>query len=327
MLLKDEKLLKNTTHAYNFLKEKCFDEEYGGVYWSLDYKGEALDSTKHSYNQAFAIYALCAYYEASKDEEALDLAKSIYNTIETMCRDAYGYRESFNRCFEPEDNDKLSENGVMAEKTMNTLLHIFEAYTQLYKVDKDEAVKKRLEFILDTVSQKVFNKSLGRQEVFFDNEWNTLTDLYSYGHDIETAWLLDLGLEIINSEKYFEKISPITAELEKNIYKRAYINHSLINETHNGKTDTTRVWWVQAEAVVGFYNAYQKTGDIKYLHASKDIWEFIKTYIIDKRNGSEWYWSVDENGNPYKKPIIEAWKCPYHNGRMCFEIIRRINAS
>lgn len=323
-LLKDEKLLKDATHAYDFMKKYCVDSEYGGIYWSVTYDGKPLDTTKHTYNQAFAIYALSAYYEASKDKEALNLAKKLFELIEENCTDDYGYLEAFDRKFEPVENDKLSENGVIAEKTMNTLLHVYEAYTELYRVSKEERVAERLCYMIYLFSHKVYNKELGRQEVFFDKTWNSLIDLYSYGHDIETSWLMDRGVEVLNDERCTEGILDITTEIAKNIYERAYIDHSLVNEAENGVVDTTRVWWVQAETVVGFVNVWQKTKDEKYLQAAKDVWDYIKNFVIDKRNGSEWYWSVDENRNPLDKPIVEPWKCPYHNGRMCIEVIRRL---
>lgn len=325
MLLKDEKLLQSARHAFLFLKEHCVDRKYGGVYWSLTYKGEPEDSTKHTYNQAFAIYALSSYYDASKDEEALEIAYELYRLVETRCKDEYGYLEAFSRSFEPMENDKLSENGVMAEKTMNTLLHVFEAYTELYRVTKDVCVAEQLRYMLDIMVDKVYNKKLGRQEVFFDKTWNSLIDLYSYGHDIETAWLIDRGLEILGDASYTEKLSPITKTITENIYNRAYVDHSLVNEAEKGVVDTTRVWWVQAEAVVGFLNGYQKAPEqIKYLEAAEDIWTYIRDYLIDKRNGSEWFAELDKDRNPVEKPIVEPWKCPYHNGRMCFEVIRRM---
>ena len=328
MVLEDPKLLESASHASQFLKEHCLDQKYGGVFWSLTYKGEPEDTTKHTYNQAFAIYALSSYYDASKDIEALEIARELYQLIETKCKDEYGYLEAFTREFLPEENDKLSENGVIAEKTMNTLLHVFEAYTELYRVTKDEKVAAQIRFMMDIIADKVYNYQIGRQEVFFDRTWNSLIDLYSYGHDIETAWLVDRGLEVLNDKAYTEKLSKITREITDNIYKRAYIDHSLVNEAENGVVDTTRVWWVQAEAVVGFLNGYQKQGKEEYLQASKDIWEYIKKYFIDKRQGSEWFWSVREDHTPDEKPIVEPWKCPYHNGRMCFEVIRRTqNAS
>lgn len=325
MLLGEESLLESARHAFLFLKEHCVDREYGGVYWSLNYKGEPEDTTKHTYNQAFAIYALSSYYDASRDEEALEIAHSLYNLVETKCKDEYGYLEAFSRNFEPVDNDKLSENGVLAEKTMNTLLHVFEAYTELYRVAKEKCVAANLRFMLDIIADKVYNPKLGRQEVFFDRTWNTLIDLYSYGHDIETAWLVDRGLEILGDADYTAKLTPITKTITENIYNRAYIDHSLVNESEKGVVDTTRVWWVQAEAVVGFLNGYQKSPEQKkYLEAAEDIWNYIKNNLIDKRNGSEWFSELDKDRKPVEKPIVEPWKCPYHNGRMCFEVIRRL---
>ena len=324
MVLGDPSLLESATHAYQFLKDYCVDNEFGGVFWSLTYDGIPEDTTKHTYNQAFSIYALASYYDASKNQEALEIAWKLYDLVESKCKDEYGYLEAFTRSFEPEENDKLSENGVIAEKTMNTLLHVFEAYTELYRVTKEEKVAKQIRFMMDIIKDKVFNKEIGRQEVFFDKTWNTLIDLYSYGHDIETAWLVDRGLEVLDDEAYTNMLSPITKTITENIYNRAYIDHSLVNESENGVVDTTRVWWVQAEAVVGFLNGYQKQGDKKFLDASVDIWNYIKKYFIDKRNGSEWFWSVKEDHTPDEKPIVEPWKCPYHNGRMCFEVLRRM---
>ena len=319
-----EELLADARHAFQFLKERCMDREYGGVYWSVACHGEPEDTTKHTYNQAFAIYALSSYYDASGEEEALEAAWGLYRLVEERCRDEYGYLEAFTREFEPAENEKLSENGVMADKTMNTLLHVFEAYTELYRVTKEPCVAGRLRYMLELFESKVYNPSLGRQEVFFGREWDTLIDLYSYGHDIETAWLLDRGLEILGDDAYTERIRPITEELTKNIYKRAYIGHSLVNEAEGGVVDTTRVWWVQAEAVVGFLNGYQKQQNPKYLEAAEDIWQYIRDYMIDKRPGSEWFSELDKDMVPAEKPIVEPWKCPYHNGRMCFEVIRRL---
>lgn len=326
LLLKDSSLLEEAKHGYMFLKTVCLDQKNGGVYWSVSYDGKPEEDLKHTYNQAFAIYALSSYYKASNDPEALCIAMNLFDLIEQKCKDEFGYLESFTIDFKPMDNEKLSENGVIAEKTMNTLLHVFEAYTALYEVTKKEEVAECLKWILDVFAEKIYNPEKQRQEVFFDKTWNSLIDLHSFGHDIETAWLIDRGCDIINDRKYTEKMHKITKELEANVYRCAYYNHSLANEAENGIIDTTRVWWVQAEAMVGYLNAYQKAPEhFEYMQAVTDIWNFIKEYMIDKRSGSEWLWCVDENGNSVnRKPIVEPWKCPYHNGRMCFELIRRL---
>ena len=325
LLLGDERLLREARHAYEFLRDVCYDREFGGVFWSMTYDGQIEDSTKHTYNQAFAIYALSSYYDASGDKQALELAYELFDIIEAKCTDEIGYLEAFNREFKPAENDKLSENGVMADKTMNTLLHVFEGYTELYRVDHSEKVAKRLRFIMDTFADKVYNPALHRQEVFFDANYNTILDLYSYGHDIETAWLMDRGVEILGDKAYMDKMHPITRDLTANVYKVAFDGRSLSNECDRGVVDTTRVWWVQAETVLGFLNGYEKIPDKKeYLQAAMDEWEYIRTYIVDPRPGSEWYSEVDINNQPSTvKEIVEPWKCPYHNGRMCFEVIRR----
>lgn len=324
MTLGDDSLKEYADHAYEFLKKYCYDYERGGVYWAFTYDGKMEDSTKHTYNQAFAVYALSSYYRAFGNEEALDLAKSLVETIESKCFDEYGYKEALDADFVPVSNEKLSENGVMADRTMNTLLHVLEAYTEFYLVTKDDKVGIKLRWMLDMLANHIYNPQLHRQEVFFDNDMNSIIDLHSYGHDIETAWLTERTLGILEDEEYTKKLTPIIRDLENQIYTVAYKKHSLANECERGKVDERRIWWVQAESVVGFYNAYQKTGEERYKEAAEDIWLFIRQFVCDSREGSEWFWCTDENGKPaMEEPIVEPWKCPYHNGRMCMEMMRR----
>ncbi len=326
MTLKDKTLLSEADHAYKFMRDCCEDKEFGGVFWSVSYDGKPLDTTKHIYNQAFAIYALSSYYAASNDGGALEFAMALFEKIETIGTDSYGYLESFNKKWELEDNDKLSENGLLADKTMNTLLHVLEAYTELYRVNKDEKVKAALVKILDAFRNQVYNEKTNRLEVFFNEKMNTISDLYSYGHDIEASWLLDRACTVLSDEKITAETHEYTNALVAEVYKEALDNGAMNNECFKGVVDTTRVWWVQAEAMVGFYNCYEKTKEEKYKDITEQLWEYIKKYIIDKRAGSEWFWDLDKDGNPVsKKPIVEPWKCPYHNGRMCMEIIRRCN--
>jgi mannobiose 2-epimerase len=322
-----EDLKAEADHAYRFLKERCIDREHGGIYWSLTYDGKPDDTTKHTYNQAFCIYALSSYYDISGDKEALALAEELVNLIETRCTDEIGYLEAFTVDFKPESNEKLSENGVMAEKTMNTMLHVFEAYTELYRVSKNEIARERLMWMMDTIADKIYNPELHRQEVFFDREYRPIIDLHSYGHDIEASWLIDRGTEVLGDADYQEKMGRITRDLTANIYKTAFDGHSLANECERGVVNEHRIWWVQAETVIGFLNGYEKTPEhTEYLDAACSEWEFIRDHVADKRPGSEWYWEVDKNGAPYPdRPIVEQWKCPYHNGRMCMEVIKRLS--
>ncbi len=312
-------------HAFNFLYSKCIDKKYGGVYWSLNYDGSPCDTTKHTYNQAFCVYALASYYDAIGDRQALELAKRLVGIIEENCTDEGGYLEAQTVDFKPASNEKLSENGVMADRTMNTLLHVFEAYTELYRVSGEPYVGERLAWIMDTFADKIYNPALHRQEVFFDKDYNSIIDLYSYGHDIETAWLIDRGVKILGRKEYEDKMYPITKDLTQNVYKVAFDGHSLANECDKGVVNEGRVWWVQAEAILGFINgAIADPAHTEYMEAATSIWQFIKDHVWDKRGGSEWYALVDKDGNPdVTKPIIEPWKCPYHNGRMCLEVIKR----
>lgn len=325
MTLKDESLLDEADNAFSFLKDHCYDSEYGGVYWSVEHDGNVREDVKYTYNLAFAVYALSSYFDASGNKEAVSLAKEIYDVIEIKCRDEKGYLESGNRKFEPISNEELSENGVIASRTMNTLLHVMEAYTELYRVTGQSEVRKSLDRILDIYTKHIYNPVLHRQEVFFDDDYKPLIDLYSYGHDIETSWLMDRTVEILGDPEWEKIISPITRDLTANIYKVAFDGRSLANECEKGTVSEKRIWWVQAEALLGFLNGYQKDPSRKeYLEAAKAEWDFIMDHVVDKRNGSEWFSEVSPEGIPYKEiPIVEPWKCPYHNGRMCMEIIKR----
>lgn len=327
LIWKEDELLECAKHAYDFLKNYALDKENGGVFWSMQYDGTVEDDTKHTYNQAFAVYALSSYYDASRDKEALALAMDLFKTIESKCLASNGYKEAFTRDFKEISNEKLSENGVMAGRTMNTMLHVLEAYTELYRVSGSQLVKTKIYWILSIFRKSIYQEEKKRQEVFFDENMNSLIDLHSYGHDIESAWLIDRTIEILDENYYREKFGPITKALAENVYQKAFNGKSLANECCKGIVDETRIWWVQAEAVVGFYNEYQKDRKKEYyLEASKALWNFIKDKQIDKRTGAEWYNAVDKYGNPIEGiPVVSPWKCPYHNGRMCMEIIKRCN--
>lgn len=321
----EKSYLSYAAHAYEFLKKAFLDKEYGGIYWSVTYDGKPEDDTKHTYNQAFAIYALASYYGATGDEEALKIAYGLVDKVETICKDEIGYLEAFDRSFNLQSNEKLSENNLMAIRTMNTLLHLFEAYSELYSVDKNEKIAGHIKWMLDIVASKVYNPEKRRLEVFFDFEMNSLTDLNSYGHDIEAAWLIDRGCEILGDKEYSKKMSVITKDLTSHILSVVFDGNSLNNECFKQEVDDKKVWWVQAEAILGFINGYQKDGSKQdYLDAAGRIWDFTKNNIVDQRPGSEWLSEIYADGTPNKyKEIVGPWKCPYHNGRMCFEVIKR----
>ena len=321
--LKDPALLKEARHAYQALLT-MLDPEHGGVYWSMNPDGTVFDSTKHTYNQGFAVYALSAYAQASGQEEPLELAQKLFHQIEARCFDGAGYLEAFTADWRPAGNEKLSENGVEAGRTMNTLLHVLEGYTGLYEAGRDQQVRDRLIWILNTWAEKIYNPDRRRQEVFFDLDYHPLIDLHSFGHDIETSWLLDHTLDVLGDPALSARLRPMLLSMAEHTLEAAYTpGNGFANESENGVVDATRVWWVQAEALLGFLNAWQHTGEERYLEAVRSQWAYIRDVMVDKRPGSEWYWSCQADGTPIQKPIVEPWKCPYHNGRMCLEVLRR----
>lgn len=325
IVLKREDCLEKARHCFDFLEKYCVDREYGGVYWAVNADGTINNAMKHTYCQAFFIYAMSLYYDASGDKRALELALSVFETVEEKCVDEIAYLEAQTREFKLMPNDALSENGLMADKTMNTVLHLIEAYTELYRVSGDERVLSRLKFQLDLTYDKIFDKENSKLLVFFDKDMNVIGDIHSYGHDIEATWLLDHACDVINDSEITAKISAMNEKIVANIANIAFENGALNNERDKDKINKWRIWWVEAEGVVGFLNASQRYGDPEYRRISEALWDYIKNNIVDKREGGEWFSQVDENGNYAKfKPTVDPWKCPYHNGRMCLEVIKRV---
>lgn len=328
MLLKERGLLDMAEHAFEFLAERCYDSENGGVYWSVNAESGACDSAKHTYCQAFVVYALAKYYRASGKREVLELAYGIYSAIEGKCRDGGGYLEAFNRDFTPCSNEKLSENGVMASRTMNTLLHIIEAYTELYVADHSSEVGEKLREALRLFRDKIYDPEKRICKVFFDREYNSLIDLESYGHDIEASWLIERACKALDEDTPGNEMLSITKKLAEAALENGLDRNkqnALNNEREYDKVDRKKVWWVQAEAVVGFYNAYcndKSRGD--FLEASESVLNFIKENVIDPATG-EWIENIAADGNTDKnQALVHEWKCPYHNGRMCVEMISRL---
>lgn len=314
-------------HAYRFMAEHFYDKVYGGVYWSVNADGSANDDIKHTYNQAFAVYALSVYYQASGNDDALRLAYTLYHIIEEKCRDREGYLEAFSRDFSPISNDKLSENGVLADRTMNTALHMLECYTELYKADGSADVADSLREILRLFQTKIYDPEKKICKVFFDKDYNSIIDLESFGHDIEASWLIDRACTVLGDAKCRQEMLPIIIGLSERAYSHGIDQtyHAMNNECENGMLNKRKIWWVQAESVIGFYNAYQNQPEhTEYLHMSEQVWGYISRYMIDREHG-EWIENIEgDNTVQPCQPLVHAWKCPYHNSRMCIEMIRRL---
>ncbi len=319
-ILGDDGLRASADRAYDFLR-RFEDVEHGGVYWSVTHDGRPADTTKHTYCQAFAIYGLAAYYRLTGNREALDKAAGLYRLIEEKCRDVEGYGEAYRADFSPESNEKLSENGVMASRTMNTLLHVLEGYTELYRAWPDEGLREKGKQALARFLHTIYNRHEHRLDVFFDADFHPLLDMQSYGHDIEASWLLWDSVTALLPEAEWPPYRDMCLDLARSVRQRAFTDHGLKNECVDGEVNELRVWWVQAETMLGFANAYSLTQDEAWLECLSAQWAAIRRMIVDKRPGGEWYWSVYENGELTERPMVEEWKCPYHNGRMCLRLM------
>jgi len=307
--------------SYLYLKSSFKDEKFGGVYWELDAKGNPINTRKQVYAQAFMIYALSEYYLFSKNKEALNWAIELFDLIEKYANDTEykGYIEAFNQDWSPIEDMRLSDKDANEAKTMNTHLHILEAYTNLYKVCRNENLKGKLSELIQLFLSKFMNAN-NHLNLFFDEQWNLKGDLVSYGHDIETAWLLIEAAKIIEDQVLLSETKRIAVLIADTFIEEGVDNDGgVLNEydPKTGRLDTDKHWWPQAEALVGLHYAYEITGNEKYLTVSSAILNFIQTKIIDSTNG-EWFWRVNKEGTPYTSEYkVGMWKAPYHTSRAC----------
>lgn len=324
---KNEEHKKLATRAFEFLSKYFYDAEFGGLFWSINADKTPKDTKNQIYALAFAIYGLSEYYIISKEEKALEIAINLYLQIQRHSYDSVnqGYLEAFTREWRPIADLRLSAKDANEKKTMNTHLHIVEAYANLFKVWKDKKLQDTIIELLETIEKHFINSETGHLRLFFNEEWVEKPDVISYGHDIEAAWLLLQCAEIsedenliANYKKYAIQMAEVTQEgLDSDgglWYELDPKNNELIAEKH---------WWVQAEALIGFYNAYQLTGNERYLNIVLRSWDFTKQYILDKEKG-EWFWGVYRDYSSIEKDKAGFWKCPYHNSRACLELINRI---
>lgn len=314
--------------AYDYILEHFLDTEFGGVYWELDHQGQVKSARKQIYAIAFAIYALSEFHMAFENPEALDKAASLYRDLETHALDRVhrGYTEALSRSWKPVEDMRLSEKDDNVSKTMNTHLHILEAYGNLYRAWKDPGLKQALENLIRLFLDKFVDGNTHQLHLFFDEQWNLKSKLVSYGHDIECSWLLHEAAEILGDKSLIRQSGELAVQMARANRSGLDADGGLFYEyfPEEDKLDTDKHWWPQAEALVGYFNAYQLSGDEEFLELSHRSWKFIRNYITD-RMYNEWIWSVDKEGNPQTdKEKAGFWKCPYHNGRACMELIRRI---
>lgn len=314
--------------AFKYLLAHFIDKEYGGLYWSVNYKGEPLDTKKQIYASAFAIYGLSEYWKATRNEGARQAAIDLYRVIEQYSFDPLGtgYIDAFARNWQPMDDIRLSEKDANEKKTMNTHLHVLEAYTNLYQVWGDEELRHKIVLLIKNFTEHIVNKQTHHLVLFFDEHWNAKGDAVSYGHDIEAAWLIQEAAEVIEDEDLIRQTRKLAINIAGAAKEGLHTDGGLWYEYEpsTGHLVKEKHSWPQAEAMVGFMNAYQVSLDESYLQLSYKSWLFVQQYIKDHQAG-EWYWGVAENYQTMAKDKAGLWKCPYHNTRACLELINRID--
>lgn len=327
-VIKDPRYAAAAHRAFAYIREHFVDSLYGGVYWSVTSNGESYDPKKQVYALAFVLYGCCEYYRQWRNEAAKALAIQLYEVIEQKSYDHEqgGYFEAFDRHWEGRKDVRLSDKEANEKKTMNTHLHVLEAYTALYKIFPDALLAKQIAGLLGNFNDHIIDQQTGHLHLFFDEHWQIRSGTVSYGHDIEASWLLLEAAETIGDKMLVEQTRANALKMADAViigldtdgglwYAYEPAQNRLIKEKH---------WWPQAEAMVGFYNAWQISGRHEYLQYACNVWAFIKQYIRDSKNG-EWFWGVNEDHSVMQgQDKVGLWKCPYHNGRACMELIKRI---
>ena len=350
--------LETATYAKEYFIEHFIDPEYGGVFWSVDYKGQPLNTRKQFYAIGFALYGMSEYARATGDREALEYALQLYDCIEEHALDTEnnGYIEAMTRDWQPIADMRLSELDANFPKSQNTHLHIIEPYANLLRCLKElhaqescdyvpaigsvlpigvtipmetiVAVEGSLRNIINIFTDYILNPETHHLDLFFEMDWTRgAGHLESYGHDIECSWLMHEAALVLGDPQVLAKMEPIVQMVAKASGKGLRPDGSMIHEANltTGHVDDDLHWWVQAENVVGWFNIYQYFGDKEALERAYRCWEYIKTQLIDWENG-EWHWSRHPDGSLNTTDDKAGfWKCPYHNGRMCLEIIERTN--
>ena len=326
-IFKDTAYLRLATRSKDYIMAHFIDKEFGGAYRSVKSTGEPSDTRKQTYTQSFFIYGLAEYYRATGDKEALAAAKDIFNLFEKYALDkkSGGYFEVYSRDWKRTHDKLIGESTTNDEKTMNTHLHLMEAYTNLYRVWPDKSVGVRLKALVDIFLDKIIDARTSHLICFLDKDWKKNSAVDSYGHDIESSWLLNEAAGLLGDPALLAKVKDVSIKIANAAAEGLNTDGSLNYEKNltNGKVSTERSWWAQSECIVGYVNAYELTEHEKYLDNAINCWNYTKNHFVDNKNGG-WFSSVSESGVA-RGEKGGFWVCPYHNGRMCMEVVERIS--
>ncbi len=325
----EEAYLQTARRAFDYITRYFWDTAFNGVFWMVDYLGRPVETKKRIYGQAFTVYSLAEYHRAAGDQDALAKAIQIYEAIESASYDALhrGYFETYERDWTLARDQRLSKVDMDVKKSMNTHLHLLEAYANLLRCQDNPALRGRLKELIQVFLEHIINLETHHLRMFFDEEWHSQSDHISFGHDIEGTWLLCEAAEILGDESILQAVQQEALLMAQAVVDQGVDSDGglLYEGDSRGIIDTDKHWWPQAEAVVAFLNAYQLSRQEHFYVAAGRSWEFIEKYIVDHQYG-EWFWKVSRAGVPSDKEFkVDPWKCPYHNSRTCFEVMARLD--
>ncbi len=328
-ITKDTSYLRLATRARDYILAHFIDREYGGAYRSVTAKGEPSDTRKQIYTMTFFIYGMAEYNRATGDKDALKTAKDIFEDFEkyALDKESNGYFEVFSRDWKRTHEMLIGETTVNDEKTMNTHLHIMEAYANLYRVWPDKRMGDRLKNLVELFLNHIIDNKTSHLICFMDRNWKRTSMVDSYGHDIEASWLLYEAAGLLKDPELLAKVKKASIRVADAAAEGLQPDGSMVYEKDlaTGHVATERSWWPQSETIVGYMNAYELTGNEKYLDRSINCWNYTKQHLVDNKSGG-WFSSVSATGVPGRGDKGGFWVCPYHNGRMCMEIIERVSA-
>jgi len=315
--------------AFDFVMNRFWDEQYGGAFWRLHGDGRVLDASKKTYGQAFYIYALAEYHLAFGAPAALNRAVELFDLLERHAHDAQhgGYWEVRSRDWSEAADSRLSEKDLNEKKSMNNHLHVLEGFTNLYRAGRDPRVEQRLREVVALFEQRILDPHTGHLHHFFDEQWRVRSDTYTFGHDIEASWLLCEAVEALGEATLLQPAREVALRMAEMVLNEGLDSDgSLCYEGKAGKViDRRKECWPQAEAVIGFLNAFQLSADAKYLEAARRVWNYIEEHLVDRVHG-EWFWRINADGRPDPDlPKVSEWKGPYHGSRACLETLHRLS--
>ncbi len=322
-------------HGLDFLAGPMTDKQDGGLYWGLDDRGAPVrGGEKHAYGISFAIYAACGEYSATHDAKALDFAKTAYRWLDSHAHDPKngGYYEALTRAGKPvltitdaaQPNDEIGTR--YGFKTMNTHIHLLESLSALYAVWPDAGLRARLEEMFALVRDKVAVESVGCLNYQFTPEWQPLPDHDSFGHDVETAYLLTEASAVLGRPE----------DARTWALARGIVDHALdfgFDADSGGFYDsgsvfgsapytTDKIWWVQAEGLNALLLMHARYGKEtpRYWAAFNRQWAFIQNHQIDAARGG-WYATVTREGAAFPgRAKSDGWTEAYHQGRALLNV-------